>query len=153
MLPRVSALTYTVFESGDQAGPDGSRSQPLVRLRTGPPPPAAGITHRSFSSPRPLEQMNAVVVPSGDQAGATFSTYGDAVDTRPSNRLRSGPRLIALGETRLRHESFFMLSGSGPRELYNSHLPSPEKTGKAWTPRTWNASPPGAQVRRNHTSS
>src|SRR2546427_9826379 len=82
MVPRVSALTYTVFESVDQAGPDGSRSQPLVRLRTGPPPPAAGITHRSFSSPRPLEQMKAMVVPSGDQAGATFSTYGDRKSTR-----------------------------------------------------------------------
>src|SRR5438045_2652762 len=69
MLPRVSAVKYTVFESGDQAGPEGSRSQPLVRLRTGPPPPhpaAAGITHTSFSSPRPLEQLKAMAVPSGD---------------------------------------------------------------------------------------
>src|SRR5256885_11996004 len=98
MLPRVSALTYTVFESRDQAGPDGSRSHPLVRLRTGPPPPAAGITHKSFSSPRPLEQMKAMVVPSGDQAGATFSTYGVASRrTAPSATLSTQ----SCGRTRL----------------------------------------------------
>src|SRR2546425_12812833 len=76
MLPRVSAPKYTVLESGDQDGLVGSKSHALVRLRA--VPPAAGITQMSFCSPAPLEQMNAVVPPSGDQAGSKFSREGVA---------------------------------------------------------------------------
>src|SRR3989442_1772694 len=71
MLPRVSALKYTVFESGDQAGLVESKSHALVRLRA--VPLAAASAQISVLSPRPLEQMNAMVPPSGDQAGSKFS--------------------------------------------------------------------------------
>ncbi len=60
---------------------------------------------------------------------------------------------MAVGETRLRHGSFFRLSGSSPRQVYASHWPSRENTGIACTPLIWKASPPGAEVRRNQMSS
>src|SRR5882757_101971 len=78
---------------------------------------------------------------------------GIEVYTRPSNRLGSAPRVIAVGDTRVRHVSFFMLSGSSPRHAYASHCPFAEKMGIAWTPLIWNASQPGAAVRRNQMSS
>src|SRR5436190_11666071 len=60
---------------------------------------------------------------------------------------------MATGETRVRHGSFLRLSGSAPRHPYKSHCPSRENSGTACTPVTWKASPPGAPVRKNHTSS
>src|SRR5207249_219916 len=78
---------------------------------------------------------------------------GIDVYTRPSKRFGSGPLVIAVGETRVRHVSFLMLSGSSPRHEYASHWPSRENTGIACTPLIWNASPPGAAVRKNQISS
>jgi len=137
----VESCTNTIARpSGDQSGARWLNS-PLVSCFGSPPPD--GTRYRWLGRR----------VSRGGTSPRSSSTNGNEVYTRPSNRLGSGPRVIALGETRLRHESFFVLSGSAPRQLYNSHLPSPENDGNAWTPRTWNASPPGAQVRRNHTSS
>src|SRR3989442_1677989 len=88
-----------------------------------------------------------------DALPISSSTNGSDVYTRPSNRFGSGPRVIALGESRVRQASFLRLSGSGPRQPYSNHLPSSEKSGAACTPEIWNASPPGGVVRRNQTSS
>src|SRR5204863_693927 len=55
--------------SADHAGLLGSRLQFDVRLIAGPPPPATGAMQMSFSMPRPFEHTNAIVLPSGDQAG------------------------------------------------------------------------------------
>src|SRR5262249_25140800 len=72
---------------------------------------------------------------------------------RPSKRLGSAPRVIAVGETRLRHVSFFRLSGSSPRQEYTSERPAGENTGIACTPLILKASPPRAPLLRNQMSS
>ena len=43
------------------------------------------MTHTSFSSPRPFEQTNAMDFPSGDHAGARFSTNGVASRRRTAS--------------------------------------------------------------------
>src|SRR5436190_20303840 len=56
-----------VLPSTDQLGWVGSRFQPAVRFLAVPPVP--GTTQTSLSIPRPFEQTNATLRPSGDHAG------------------------------------------------------------------------------------
>src|SRR5436190_2175634 len=84
-----------VLPSTDQLGWVGSRFQPAVRFLAVPPVP--GTTQTSLSIPRPFEQTNATLRPSGDHAGELLCANPDgwgaasrAVTGSPAHRRRSG---------------------------------------------------------------
>ena len=94
----------------------------MVRLRAAPP--ATGTTQMSFFIPRPFEHTNAIVLPSGDQAGELLCTKpvrNARTLLSPSvNRNRAG---IASSRT-----SWFSVESCSNAIV----LPSGAQTGEPW---------------------
>src|SRR5437016_6198718 len=128
-----------VLPSVDQAGLLGSRLQSPVRIR--PVPPLAGMMQTSFSTSRPFEHTNAIVFPSGDQAG-------ELLCAKPVGRARLVPaatlRRTSAGQLSFRTSRFSVESWSNAIVL-----PSGDHAGELWLRSplvSWRGVPPASRT-------